>query len=52
MRWKRTKVIHIIVTLLAWTIQDDRRMEEQKCARDRNYFYETYYKPIKIDKKI
>lgn len=33
-------------------ISYDVRMEEQKCARDRSYFYETYYKPVKIDKNI
>ena len=30
----------------------DVRMERQRCALDRNYFYETYYKPVKIDKNI
>ena len=28
----------------------DIRLEKQRCALDRNYFYETYYKPVKIDK--
>jgi hypothetical protein len=33
-------------------IRYDVRMEEQRCALNRDYFYETYYKPVKIDKKI
>ena len=30
----------------------DVKMEKQKCALDTDYFYETYYKPVKIDKSI
>ena len=30
----------------------DVKMEKQKCALDTDYFYETYYKPVKIDKNI
>ena len=33
-------------------IEYDVRMEKQRCALDTKYFYETYYKPVKIDKSI
>lgn len=33
-------------------ITRDIMLELKRCALDRNYFYETYYKPIKIDKTI
>ena len=28
----------------------DIKLEKQRCALDTKYFYETYYKPVKIDK--
>lgn len=30
----------------------DIRLEKQRCALDTDYFYKTYYKPVKIDKNI
>ena len=30
----------------------DIMLELKRCTLDRNYFYETYYKPVKIDKSI
>ena len=33
-------------------IEYDVRMEKQRCALDTKYFYETYYKPVKLDKSI
>ena len=30
----------------------DIRLEKQRCALDTDYFYQTYYKPVKIDKSI
>ena len=33
-------------------ITRDIMLELKKCTLDRNYFYQTYYKPIKIDKNI
>ena len=30
----------------------DIRLEKQRCALDTKYFYETYYKPVKIDKAL
>ena len=33
-------------------IARDIMLELKRCALDRNYFYETYYKPVKIDKSI
>ena len=30
----------------------DIKLEKQRCALDTKYFYETYYKPVKIDKSI
>lgn len=31
-------------------IARDIMLELKRCTLDRNYFYETYYKPVKIDK--
>ena len=31
-------------------ITRDIMLELKRCALDRNYFYETYYKPVKLDK--
>ena len=33
-------------------IEYDIRLEKQRCALDTKYFYETYYKLVKIDKNI
>ena len=33
-------------------ITRDIMLELKRCTLDRNYFYETYYKPVKIDKSI
>ena len=33
-------------------ITRDMMLELKRCALDRNYFYETYYKPVKIDKAL
>ena len=33
-------------------ITRDIMLEMKRCTLDRNYFYETYYKPVKIDKNI
>ena len=33
-------------------ITRDIMLELKRCALARNYFYETYYKPVKIDKSI
>ena len=33
-------------------ITRDIMLELKKCTLDRNYFYQTYYKPVKIDKNI
>ena len=33
-------------------ITRDIMLDLKRCALDRNYFYETYYKPVKIDKSI
>lgn len=33
-------------------IARDIMLELKRCALDRNYFYQTYYKPVKIDKSI
>ena len=33
-------------------ITRDIMLELKRCALDRNYFYETYYKPVKIDKAL
>ena len=33
-------------------ITRDIMLELKRCALDRNYFYETYYKPVKTDKTI
>ena len=30
----------------------DIRLEKQRCALDTDYFYQTYYKPVKIDKAL
>ena len=33
-------------------ITRDIMLEMKRCALDRNYFYETYYKPVKINKAL
>ena len=33
-------------------ITRDMMLELKRCALDRNYFYETYYRPVKLDKNI
>ena len=33
-------------------ITRDIMLELKRCALDRNYFYETYYRPVKLDKNI
>ena len=33
-------------------ITRDIMLELKRCTLDRNYFYETYYKPVKLDKNI
>ena len=33
-------------------ITRDIMLELKRCTLDRNYFYETYYKPVKIDKAL
>lgn len=33
-------------------ITRDIMLELKRCSLDRNYFYETYYRPVKIDKAL